>query len=238
MWTGPSGDAERAVDHLRREAESDRLRGVSRAIQPLILGSMLAIATSLIVLVGASARTAPHPARIVVGSCAGPGEVVAELASVSSETKVDDAAPAGAQTLAQALDQPVMASFTTVSLALADIVAQGHAITIHAGGSDPETTVGCGDIGDFTLDATDLQVGLSETGGSGITAISWLHDNGDGTTTVSLVILPSADTASASTGRGTDEAVVIREFLYQPDPFEVESGTTVTWTNEDSRRIR
>jgi plastocyanin len=93
--------------------------------------------------------------------------------------------------------------------------------------------VACGDIGGFTLEATDLQVGLVETDGSGMTAVSWLHDNGDGTTTVSIVILPPAGTASASTADGTDEAVVIREFLYQPNPFEVESGTTIIWTNED-----
>ena len=85
----------------------------------------------------------------------------------------------------------------------------------------------------LSLDTTDLQVRLVETDGSGITAVSWLHDNGDGTTTVSIVILAPAGTASASTAEGTDEAVVISEFLYQPNPFEVESGTTVIWTNAD-----
>jgi plastocyanin len=194
---------------------------------------MLAIATSIIGVVGASAQTAPHPARIVAGSCAEHGEVVAALSHVSRDMKVGSAASAGAQSLVQTLEDPVKASFTTVSLALADIVARGHAIIVDAGGGTPETAVACGDIGGFTLDTTDLQVGLVETDGSGITAISWLHDNGDGTTTISIVILPPAGTASASTADGTDEAVVIREFLYQPNPVEVESGTTVIWTNED-----
>ena len=201
-------------------------------IRRVSLGFVLACATSLVVA-GASAQTAAHPARIVAGSCEEPGEIVAVLSDVSPETKVDAAAPAGAQTFVQALDVPVKASFTTVSMALADIVARGHALIVHAGAGDPETSLACGDIGGFALDTTDLQVGLGETGGSGTAAISWLHDNGDGTTTVSIVILPLADAAAASAAAGTDDAVVIREFLYQPNPVEVESGTTVTWTNED-----
>jgi plastocyanin len=194
---------------------------------------MLAITTSLIIVVGASGQTASQPARIVSGSCAEPGEVVAALSDASQEMKVDGVAPAGAQSPVATLEHPVTTSITTLSLALADIVARRHAIIVDAGVGNHETSVACGDFGGFTLDTTDLHVGLRETSGSGITAIAWLHDNGDGTTTVSIVIPPTAGPVTASAAAGIDGRVVIKEFLYQPDPFEVESGTTVIWTNED-----
>jgi plastocyanin len=40
------------------------------------------------------------------------------------------------------------------------------------------------------------------------------------------------DSGSANTDTAATEAT-IKTFMYEPDPIEVDAGTTVTWTNED-----
>ena len=41
-------------------------------------------------------------------------------------------------------------------------------------------------------------------------------------------------TQSAGGGGGSTIAVSIKDFAFNPDKIEIEAGTTVTWTNEDS----
>ncbi len=36
---------------------------------------------------------------------------------------------------------------------------------------------------------SDLAIGLAELNGSGHSGVAWLHDNGDGTTTVDVVLM-------------------------------------------------
>jgi len=77
-----------------------------------------------------------------------------------------------------------------------------------------------------------VQVGLVSADGSGMHGVAWLHDNGDGTTVVSTVVVLPAGAMDVS-GHGDDVDVAIRKSLYLPSPLEITVGTTVTWTNED-----
>lgn len=198
------------------------------------IASSLALGASLILAVGASAQMSPHPAHIHAGSCPEPGDVVAALSDVSFDMNVDGSASAGAAPVGQASAIPVEASVTTVPLALADIVAGEHAINVHASAADLGTYIACGDIGGITIGEADLPIGLGELNDSGASGVAWLHDNGDGTTTVSVFIVPPAGAMSASTAAVTEEAVAIKDFVFSPASLDLGIGTTVTWTNEDS----
>jgi len=199
--------------------------------QRLGIATSLALGASLILAAGASAQMpmSPHPAHIHAGSCPEPGDVVAPLSDVSFDMNVDGTASAGPEPVGQASAIPVEASITTVPLALADIVAGQHAINVHASADDLGTYIACGDIGGTTIGASDLPIGLGELNDSGASGVAWLHDNGDGTTTVSVFLVPPAGAMAASTAA----AVAIKGFAFEPVSLHVGIGTTVTWTNED-----
>src|SRR5262249_37713045 len=86
-----------------------------------------------------------------------------------------------------------------------------------------------------------LVIGLGELNGSGYSGVAWLHDNGDGSTTVSVFLTekegegaaPAASPESGSTSGSTTTAGEIKDFAYNPPSIEVAAGTTVTWTNDD-----
>jgi plastocyanin len=202
--------------------------------QRIGIASSLALGASLILAAGASAQMSPHPAHIHAGSCPAPGDVVAPLSDVSFDMNVDGSATAGAAPVGQASAIPVEASVTTVPLALADIVAGQHAINVHASADDLATYIACGDIGGTTIGASDLPIGLGELNDSGASGVAWLHDNGDGTTTVSVFIVPPAGAMAASMPAVTDQVVAITDFAFSPASLDIGIGTTVTWTNEDS----
>jgi len=201
--------------------------------QRLGLATTMALGASLVLAGGASAQMSPHPAHIHAGSCPEPGDVVAALSDVSFDMNVDGTASAGPEPVGQASAIPVEASITTVPMALADIVAGQHAINVHASADDLGTYIACGDIGGITIGASDLPIGLGELNDSGASGVAWLHDNGDGTTTVSVFIVPPADAMSASMPAVTDEAVAIKDFAFAPVSLDIGIGTTVTWTNGD-----
>ena len=201
--------------------------------QRLGIASSLALGASLILAAGASAQMSPHPAHIHAGSCPEPGDVVAALSDVSFDMNVDGSASAGAAPVGQASAIPVEASVTTVPLALADIVAGQHAINVHVSADDLATYIACGDIGGTTVGASDLPIGLAELNDSGASGVAWLHDNGDGTTTVSVFLVPPAGAMAASMPAVTDAAVAIKDFAFSPVSLDIGVGTTVTWTNED-----
>lgn len=190
----------------------------------LTLALTLAVGASLILAPGVAAHMSPHPAHIHVGSCPAPGDVVAPLSDVSFDMIVDGTASAGAEPVGQASAIPVEASVTTVPMALAEIVAGQHAINVHASADDLGTYIACGDIGGITIGAGDLPIGLGELNGSGASGVAWLHDNDDGTTTVSVFIVPPAEAVAA---------VDIKGFAFEPAALDIGIGTTVTWTNED-----
>jgi len=185
-----------------------------------------------------------HPAHIHNGTCAGLGDVVYPLSNVSADYQMDATPMAGSPIGAESAI-PVDASVTTVPASLSDIVAGEHAINVHESAENIQNYIACGDIGGMMMGTNDLPVGIAPLNDSGYSGIALLHDNGDGTTTVSLYLTESgaaggADHGAASpvAGAGTaaegETAVNIANFAYDPATLEVKAGSTVTWTNNDT----
>jgi len=185
-----------------------------------------------------------HPAHIHSGACAAPGDVVFPLSNVSGENLVDGEAMVG-DVVGSDAAIPVDLSVTTVQASLADIVAADHSIVVHESEENIGNYVLCGDVGGTMLGDSDLAIGLGELNDSESNGSALLHDNGDGTTTVTLFVTmndesheagemddhdmgtPAADAESA------EVAVSIENFSFG-EPLEIAVGTTVTWTNVDS----
>lgn len=143
---------------------------------------------------GASAQDmamAGHPAHIHSGTCAELGDVVFPLSDVSSAIMVDGT-PMAMDGMMGATDAiPVEWSVTTVPAALADIVASGHAVNVHESAENIGNYIACGNIGGTTMGTSDLAIGLGTLNDSGYSGIARLHDNGDGTTTVTVYLTNS-----------------------------------------------
>jgi hypothetical protein len=89
---------------------------------------------------------------------------------------------------------PVAVATTEVAVALADIVAGGHALNVH-NPDDPGIYVACGNVGGVADERGDLFIGLAPVEDSGFSGVAWLHDNGGNTTVVVFLSHPSAQTS-------------------------------------------
>jgi len=191
-----------------------------------------------------------HPAHIHSGNCTELGDVVYPLSDVSELSLVNGTPIAGAA--AGAADSvPVALSGTTVAAPLADLLASPFAINIHESADNIGNYIACGTVGGALIGTSDVAFGLSELNGSGYSGVATLHDNGDGTTAVSVYLTEAGDDAAdmvveeeATPAEETapDTAVVesgaaavdIANFAFNPGAIEVAVGDTVTWTNSDS----
>jgi hypothetical protein len=155
----------------------------------------------------AATGLANHPAHIHRGTCANldptPAYPLANLTTGAADSQATPMAGAMAGMLGVSSAVPVASSVTVVEVGLADLLngngsaatpetgtaAGGYAINIHESPENAGRYVACGDIGGVVRPGQagsegDLLIGLSEQNDSGISGIAWLHDNGNGTTTV------------------------------------------------------
>lgn len=148
------------------------------------------------------------PAHIHAGPCDDLGDVAFPLAEAGYGLPVPigpGATPTAVTTAAAATEgaNPAAVSVTTVAASLDQILGAEHAVTAHRAGEgdEAETLIACGDIGGFRA-GDDLVFGLRERNGSGYGGTAWLHDNRDGTTTVSLFLASglAADSAAEPAG--------------------------------------
>jgi len=166
-------------------------------------GSVAAIAAGFMLMGGviagigggsASAQDmamASHPAHIHAGDCAALGEVVFPLSNVGMDMSMDSTPMAMGEMMGQMTSIPVEASVTTVAAPLADIVNGSHAINIHESDENIANYIACGAIGGTMMGTSDLAIGLAPLNDSGYSGIAILHDNGDGTTMVSVFLTHS-----------------------------------------------
>jgi len=193
----------------------------------------------------AGATETPHPAHIHSGTCEELGDVVFPLndvAPVSTPGTMSASPEAGTDgtPVASAAGEVVAESMTEVEASLDDILAAEHNVNVHESAENIQNYIACGNL---TGPATDgeLQIKLQELNDSGYTGEAHLVDNGDGTTTVTVTLMTTSDTAStpeaAQAGHGDATAAVevnIEDFAYNPDPVTIKVGQSVTWTNQDS----
>jgi plastocyanin len=211
--------------------------GFVTVVAAMLLGSAVIIGSP-----GASAHEGvPHPVHIHSGTCAALGDVVVPLNDVGGEMMGADGSPVAMESMGASSAIPVDVSVTTVEMALADIVGGEFAINAHESTENIQNHIACGDLGGMVMGGTDLAIGLGQLNDSGYSGVAWLHDNGDGTTAVSVFLTESGAGAEHDMGTpgeedsaaGGETAVSIEGFAFG-DPIEVAVGTTVTWTNNDS----
>jgi hypothetical protein len=95
---------------------------------------------------------------------------------------------------------PVEVSVTTVQTDLNSLVSGQFAINVHESAANIGNYIACGDIGGMMM-GSDLAMGLGELNGSGYSGVAWLHDNGDGTTTVYVFLThPSMTSGTPAAG--------------------------------------
>ncbi|MFN8592727.1 MAG: hypothetical protein U0031_14810 [Thermomicrobiales bacterium] len=84
----------------------------------------------------------------------------------------------------------VATSSTVVQAPLSDILGAPHAINVHKSMDEIAVYIACGEItGDSS--ATELAIDLKELNNSGYSGRARLMDNGDGTTTVDIMLMES-----------------------------------------------
>ena len=142
----------------------------------------------------------PHPAHIHSGTCAQLGDVVYPLSDVGGPMMNESGTPEASQSAGASDAIPVEVSITKVQTTLAELTSKPYAINVHESAANIGNYIACGDIGGAMM-GSDLAIGIGELNGSGESGAAWLHDNGDGTTTVSVFI--TQHTEGGETGTPT-----------------------------------
>ena len=151
---------------------------------------------------GSSARAqgmASHPAHVHEGLCPAPGKVVYPLTDVSSAMSANGTPMATGDMMGAASAIPVESSVTKIAVKLADIADGNHAIVVHESMANIGNYIVCGDIGGTMMGASDLAIGLGTLNSSGYSGVAWLHDNGDGSTNVSIFLTSTGAMGASST---------------------------------------
>lgn len=160
-----------------------------------------------------------HPAHIHSGTCDQLGDVVFPLNDVSPADMMTMGTPMAGGDMSQSQSaatpsaadsgsaastpmagndqmqstekgEVVATSSTVVPAPLSDILAAPHAINVHKSMEEIDVYIACGEItGDST--ASELAIDLNELNDSGYSGRARLMDNGDGTTTVDVMLMES-----------------------------------------------
>src|SRR4051794_5104196 len=223
------------------------MRQVHRRLLPLAaLVTAFVVMTGLVVGYGARGSSAhegeTHPIHIHSGTCDALGDVVYPLSDLGGPMMDANGTPIASMPMGSSDAIPVDVSITKVQTTLADLTSEAYAINAHESAENIGNYIACGNIGGAMM-GSDLAIGLGELNGSGYSGVAWLHDNGDGSTTVTVFLTEeyaeeggAGATPEASTGGGAAAAaaVDIKGFKFNPDNLEIAAGTTVTWTNDDT----
>ena len=149
----------------------------------------------------------PHPAHIHAGSCPDVGDVVFPLTDIthmdmmgSPVAGMEAASPAaggGMDSTPMAgmdgeMGEVVAMSTSTVEASLEEILGAEHAINVHLSPEQIDVYIACGDITGEPTDGS-LEIELAEENDSGFQGMATLMDNGDGTTTVDVMLMMSGE---------------------------------------------
>lgn len=173
-----------------------------------------------------------HPAHSHAGTCAQPAAIVSTLSPVSNAYIVDGEAMVLPEIVGSAAGIPVEYSSTTLPVSLSQILSGQFIIDVKLSEEDQVSSIACGEIGGLMMGTTDLPIGLVPMNDSGHYGTAWLHENGDGTTTISIALIDLGSTTTSPTGATIP--VSIQNFAFQPDTITARAGDTVVFTNNDS----
>jgi hypothetical protein len=145
--------------------------------------------------------TAAHPIHIHNGTCAtlgsiawplndlsAPGAAVTMMGTPVMGTPMAAPTMAANATPMAGMGAVVAESVTTVKVNLADLEKAPFAINAHESLAKITNYIACGNI-TGTITGGSLTIQLNQLNNSGLTGVAMLHDNGDGTTTVSVQLM-------------------------------------------------
>lgn len=173
-----------------------------------------------------------HPAHTHTGTCVQPGEIVSTLSPVSNAYIVDGASMVVPEVVGSAAGIPVEYSNTTLQVPLWQILSGQFIVDVKVSEADQVNSVACGEIGGLMLGAADLPIGLTPVNDSGHYGTAWLHDNGDGSTNLSIALIDTGVATAVSSGATIP--VSIQNFAFQPATISARAGDTIVYTNNDS----
>ncbi|MGI8475530.1 MAG: hypothetical protein ACR2OO_04055 [Thermomicrobiales bacterium] len=142
---------------------------------------------------------AGHPVHIHKGTCSALGDIVFPLTDITEPGMMMGTPEAGMMATPDSgmmasptaeMGKLVGESKTTVKAKLADIISGGHAINAHESVDKIQNYIACGEI-TGTPANNELKIMLAEQNKSGFVGTADLKDNGDGTTTVTLMLYSS-----------------------------------------------
>ncbi len=215
----------------------------TRALLPVVLTAILLASAVTGGVLGQEATPAgddtARPLHIHSGTCDTLGGVVFPLTDVTSQHGMMMATPDTMMmgTPAAGMDGMMTQSVTTIDVSLDDILAAEHAINVHESADNIQNYIACGDLTGTPEDGM-LEIALGELNDSGSTGMATLIDNGDGTTSVTVMLM-SSDMPGMSGMPGSEATtdavtVEISGFAYAPASVTIPVGGSVTWTNLDS----
>ena len=173
-----------------------------------------------------------HPAHTHEGTCVQPGAIVSTLSPVSSAYVVDGESMVVPEIVGSPNGIPVEYSSTTLPAPLSQIIAGQYIVDVKVSEEDQGNSVACGEIGGLMLGTADLPIGMWPVGDSGHYGTAWLHDNGDGTTNLSIALIVAGGPPSAETGATIP--VSIQNFAFEPSTIAARAGDTIVFTNNDN----
>lgn len=179
-----------------------------------VLAAGLLLTLGILVVPGHAAAQdtamTPHPAHIHSGTCSALGDVVYPLTDVSTGGMMGTpmagetmGTPATLETTPSPTADSMMTgtpmgsptamgtemSVTTVKASLTDLAAGKYAINVHESAANIGNYIACGNIEGTANANKDLTVQLDTLNNSGYSGTAMLHDNGDGSTTVTIQLM-------------------------------------------------
>ena len=79
-----------------------------------------------------------------------------------------------------------MQSTTPIDAELSELLDGDHVVLVHLSYEEPQVYIACGDVGGWPDANGNVFFGLQGIDGFGVAGVAWFHDNGDGTTTVTI----------------------------------------------------
>jgi plastocyanin len=167
-----------------------------------------------------------------MGTCEQPGQIISTLSPVSSTYDVDGV-PMMVPGVVGAPDSiEVEYSSTTLPVTLAQILQGQYIVDVKVSEEDQDNSVACGAIGGLMLGTSDLPFGIAPINNSGHYGTGWLHDNGDGTTTLSVTLIYVGSGAPQTAGATIP--VSIENFAFSPSMIAARAGDVIVFTNNDT----
>lgn len=209
------------------------------------------------------------PAHVHAGTCDDLGDIAFPLDEAGYGLPVPvgpevrpGATPAAVETalFPTAGVNPATVGVTAITATLDQLLDAPHAVTAYRGmeGAEAETQIACGAVGGYRT-GDDLVFGLQERNGSAYAGTAWLHDNRDGTTTVSLFLasglgedgavaavvqsdeaVPTAGDVDVSAATNQDAALAVAGSSFGAEELVLRAGgaTTLRVANGDDRAYR